>query len=234
MLNKIRQDWPGTEVSQGWFLVLAISILAGVLGSMVTDSFLLLGLPGVVLLMFLVLVDFRWVYFLAIASLPLSMEFAVSGGLATDLPSEPLMVGLMFVFLVYALGVKGPDPKFLKHPITIILLLHLAWIGVVTVTSSNLLVSVKYLLAKTWYIVVFYFMTGLLIRSEKDFKKLFWWFFIPLMLTVLIILLRHSTFGFSFKGHLPSFAPLLPQSCGLCRHYGALFAGCMPGAGLVP
>ena len=248
MLSRIRQDWPGTEVTQYLFLGLAISILAGVLSAMFTNSYLPLGLPALVLLTYLVLVDFRVVYFLLIASLPLSTEFVVSGGLATDLPSEPLMVGLMLVFLTFSLGVRGPAPRFLWHPITLILLIHLLWIGVATIASSLMLVSVKYFLAKTWYIVVFYFMTGLLIRTETDFKRLFWCFFIPLMLTVLVILLRHAAFGFSFRdiyrvlhpfyrnhvayaGIMALFLPLVFLALGWYRRYSGvwwLIAGAIP------
>ncbi len=175
-------------------------ILGSILGSMLINSPILLALPVACLLIFLLIVDFKKVFLMLIACLPLSTEISVIGGVSTDLPTEPLMVVLMLVYFVYALSrPKQLGSSFLVHPISLLLMVHVGWILVTTITSSLLFVSVKYLLAKIWYVTVFYFLAGLLIRNEKDLKQLFWYFFIPLMLTVLIIMVRHASFGFTFR-----------------------------------
>ena len=88
---------------------------------------------------------------------------------------------------------------FLLHPITLFLLLHLAWLMLTVFTSANIIVSFKFLLAKFWYVVVCYFLAASILKTEKDVRKFFWIIFIPFIIAVVITLYRHSTYGFSFE-----------------------------------
>lgn len=182
------------------FWTLSFVVGLSIFGAIILEEPLLVGTPAFLLLVYLTIVDFKMVYFILVACLPLSMEYSFPNGFGTDLPTEPLMVGLMLVFVLYILQKKrsGISAAFLVHPITLLLMLHVGWIFITTITSSLLLVSVKFLLAKLWYVVVFYFMTALIVRNEKLQKMVFWTFFIPLIFTVVVTLLRHSTYGFSF------------------------------------
>ncbi len=186
---------PSALLFGGLALVIAFSIF----GAVILEEYWLAGIPAFLLLLYLTVVDFRKVFFLLIAFLPLSTEIVLPNGFGTDLPSEPLMVGLMLVYLLYSLK-KGKNVQvgFLRHPLTLILFFHLGWIAVTSITSSLFLVSFKYLLAKLWYLICFYFLAGSIIKSEKDYKTFFWYFFIPLTLTVLVTLYRHAGYGFSF------------------------------------
>jgi O-antigen ligase len=184
-----------------WFFwtygaIIACSILLGI----ATELYFLAGLPAFFLLIYLTIVDFRKVFFLLIASIPLSTEIVLPNGFGTDLPSEPLIVGLMLVFLIYlAQPGKRLDIRFLLHPITLLLVAHVGWIYLTTFTSSLWVVSLKFALAKTWYVVVFYFMAGWLLTTEKDIRQLFWAFFYPLLFTVLVVFVRHGLDGFTFQ-----------------------------------
>jgi O-antigen ligase len=66
-------------------------------------------------------------------------------------------------------------------------------------TSQNLLISVKSMLAKGWYVIVFYFWAGRFLNEERDFKALMWWFFVPLFLVTISVVVRHAGYGFSFE-----------------------------------
>ncbi len=179
-----------------WFVSLCILSL---FASIITGEWLLAGAPAFLLLVFLTLVDFRKVFYLLLICIPLSSEVHFSNGFGTDLPTEPLMIGIMLVYFLYLIRHgRTMDARFFKHPITLFLLLHLGWIACTTLTSASFFISFKYLLAKTWYIITFYFMAGWLLKTEEDFKKLFWLVLLPLLFTVLIIVGRHATFGFSF------------------------------------
>lgn len=179
-----------------WFAILCLtSLFIGVL----SGQWLMAGIPAFILLVFLTLVDFRKVFYLLLICIPLSSEVHLPNGFGTDLPTEPLMVGIMLIYLLYLLRhgrTLGAD--FFRHPLTLLLLLHLGWIACTTLTSASFFISFKYLLAKTWYIITFYFMAGLLLKTEEDFKRLFWLVLLPLLFTVVIIVGRHATFGFSF------------------------------------
>ena len=77
-------------------------------------------------------------------------------------------------------------------------MLHLFWIGITALNAGEKIISLKFLLAKIWYIATYYFLAGLLLKTEKDIKIFFKWVFIPLLLTVIIVMIRHALTGFSF------------------------------------
>lgn len=183
----------------GQFSWLASTCLLSLFGGIISGQWLLIGLPALLLLVFLTLVDFRKVFYLLLICIPLSSEVRLPNGFGTDLPTEPLMVGITLIYFLYLIRYgKTMGAAFFKHPLTLLLLLHLGWIACTTLTSASFFISFKYLLAKTWYVVTFYFMAGLLLKTEKDFKQLFWLILLPLLFTVVIIVGRHASFGFSF------------------------------------
>ena len=173
--------------------------LSCVLLGLSLEAYLLLGIPAGLLLGYLTIVDFRMVFFLLLATIPLSTELVFSNGFGTDLPTEPLIVGLMFIYIFYLFKHgKKMDTGFFRHPTTLLVLLHVGWIGVTVLTSVDQVISIKFLLAKTWYIVTFYFLAGHLLKNDQDFKRFFWYIFFPLAITVVVITIRHAAYGFSF------------------------------------
>jgi O-antigen ligase len=108
-----------------------------------------------------------------------------------------LLLGLGLLFFAGKLPRMGG--AFFRHPVTVLLLLHLSWILFTTITSSQIIVSVKFFLAKIWYLGAFYFLAAYLLRSEKSMKTFFWVFVIAILTTVSIVLVRHAAVGFSFK-----------------------------------
>lgn len=181
------------------FLSLGASVLLCIVLAIATGWYFLAGLPALLLLIYLTIVDFRAVFFLLLACLPLSTEIQLPNGFGTDLPTEPLMIGLMLVYGMYVLqNGRQMDVRFFRHPISLLVLLHIAWVLITTLTSELFLVSFKFALAKIWYVAVFYFLAGHLLQSKKDVRTYFWVIFLPLLFTVLITLARHSTYGFSF------------------------------------
>jgi O-antigen ligase len=192
-------SFPGSQ-SHRIFLIYGAVILLSIFAGIATGWYFLAGVPAVLLLAYLCIVDFRTVFYLLLLFIPLSTEVYLPNGFGTDLPTEPLIVGLMLVYFIYVLP-KGREMNtgFLRHPLTLLLLLHVFWIFISTITSNFLFVSVKFSLAKIWYVTVFFFLAGSILNDEKDFRKMFWVIFIPLMFTVLITVARHAAYGFSFQ-----------------------------------
>ncbi len=198
MIQRFNNMMARLDATQTIFLVYAAVMLLSLFAGIATRWYFLAGIPAALLLAYVVLLDFKKVFYLLMFCIPLSTEVYLPGGLGTDLPTEPLMVGLMFVFGLYVVSKpKSLAADFVTHPLTLILLLHIGWIYATAFTSQEVLVSVKFSLAKTWYVAVFFFLAGHLIKTEKDFKTLFWVVLIPLLLTVLIILAKHATYGFA-------------------------------------
>lgn len=191
-----------TRILFNFFSIITIlCLLAGV----VLQNILPMGVPALFLLIYISIVNFRVVFYLLIACIPLSIEYQFPNGFGTDLPSEPLMVGLMLVYFLYALHFGhtfSNAPKgqhFYRNPMTLLLFLHFAWLIVATVHSEAIFFSFKYLLAKTWYIVSFYFLAALLLQKRKDFFEFSWVLFVPLIFTVVSTVFKHALSGFSFE-----------------------------------
>ncbi len=186
------------ESSLWLFFGLSASILLSAGIFVASGEKLVLGLPAGLLLVYQSLVDFRKVFFLLLFTIPLSIEFYF-GGFGTDLPTEPLVVGLMLSYGLFLMTKwKEVDMSFIKHPISLFLLVHLLWIAIATWFSELFLVSFKFLLAKIWYIVGYFFLAASIIKTEKDVKRFFWIIFIPLIIATIVTLIRHSAYGFSF------------------------------------
>ena len=182
------------------FKVFAAIILLSIFAAIAFEAYYVIGIPVLLLIFYLTIVDFRKVFFLLVICIPLSTEFYFPNGLATDLPTEPLMIGLMGVYGIYVLRHgREMSSNFIRHPLALLLMLHLFWIFATTITSSLFLVSFKFSLAKLWYVVTFFFLAGSILKDKKDFKTFFWCILIPLLSTIFIIWVQHAAHGFSFK-----------------------------------
>ena len=144
--------------------------------------------------------DFKWLYFLLILVMPLSIEVNLPGGFSTDLPTEPIVIGLMLVFVFTAfLNPTILKGDFFMHPISILLVIHFGWILSSSIFSTDFVLSLKFLLSKFWYLSVFYFLTGLIIINERILRAIIWIIFIPTIVGIVVIMERHSNFGYLFE-----------------------------------
>jgi O-antigen ligase len=194
MLNlKIDKD-------QLWFFTgFALITILSVSAAFALRQYLLLVVPVVILFGYVALIDFKKIFFLLLFLLPLSTEVEI-GSFGTDLPTEPLMVALLFIFIVFAAAKPHFIPwRFVKHPIVLTLLTHLLWMAFIIMHSENKVVSFKFLLAKTWYIVTFVFVAGIILNSTERLKSFFWLIFIPMSLMIVQTLARYALLGFEFE-----------------------------------
>lgn len=175
-------------------------LLLSIFGAILTNEILLCLAPLAFLLTFQLLIDFRPVFFLLLLVTPVSLEFAVSDSYSTDLPTEPLEILLMFTFIFYVLLKKEYiSTAFINHPVTIILCIHFLWMCVATIFSQDVFVSFKYMLAKTWYIAVFYFLAAHVIKNPQQFRTAFWCLFLPTLFAVFYTLNNHYRYNFAFS-----------------------------------
>ncbi|MBC7448171.1 MAG: O-antigen ligase family protein [Hymenobacteraceae bacterium] len=173
------------------------AVVVGGLGLMLAKDSVVFVLPAVALLGvgLLFLADVRPVLLLLIAVLPLSDNFELPGGVSIDLPSEPLMLLLLALILLKALRGQLPDTRWLRHPITYVLLAQLAWATWTTLFSVELVHSVKYLLSKAWYLASFVIAVGLVVRRPADVRLLVWAFLPGLLFTIGWATARHLSKG---------------------------------------
>ena len=173
-------------------------IVLGVAAAVLTSDLRVLALPFGMIVLFMAITDYRKLYLLLWASIPLSTEVEF-GSIGADLPDEALMLMLMGIaFVLFITKAPRLSMRMFFNPITILLLLHFGWIALTAVTSTQPLISFKFLAAKMWYIAVFYFLTYYLIRKEADLTEWLKWLLIPILATVAWVWVRHAPTGFSF------------------------------------
>lgn len=178
----------------------AILLLASIAAAILTEEILFVMVPLAFLLALQLIVDFRPVFYLLLLVTPGALEYRFEGGFGTDIPTEPLEIILMITFLFYvSLRRENLDRPFYLHPVSIALYIHFAWILVATIYSQDILISFKYVLAKIWYIVVFFLIGGHIIHNEKAFKVAFWCLFLPTFGIVIYTLIKHSQYNFAFS-----------------------------------
>ena len=107
-------------------------------------------------------------FYVLLAVIPWSVEYQFSNVLGTDFPDEPLMwlnALLALVLLIYA--PKRFSKTWLRHPLLWLLLLQLLWAVFTVITSTVPLLSVKWVLAKSWYLLTFV-AAPLLLKAMKN------------------------------------------------------------------
>jgi O-antigen ligase len=123
-------------------------------------------------------------------------------GLGISLPTEPLMAGVLAIFIIKLFYSSNYDRNILKHPLTIVILLSLTWMFITSLTSQLPIVSLKSLIARLWFVVPFYFVGILLFRKMKNIHAFIWLYAIPLVGVIIYTTYNHYLWGFSEQsGH---------------------------------
>ncbi len=108
------------------------------------------------------------------------------------------------------------DSRFLTHPLTIIVLLHLLWMFITAVFSTMPTVSLKYFLSRTWFVVVFYLAGGHLFRSIRSMKIFLWCFIASTAIIVAFTMYKHAQYSFSRGTSYSIIVSVLRGSWDLC------------------
>jgi len=154
--------------------------------------------PVVLLLILFLIQHPHYLFYLLIASIPWSFEFNFSSTLGTDLPDEPLMLlGSLVVFIYFFHRSKELQIKSI-HPLSLIVLLQILWTVVTVTTSTDFILSIKYLLAKSWYLLAFFVLPLLLFRDINFLRKAMFLFLCSMLAVTTIILTRQAANGWSF------------------------------------
>ncbi|MFN3793114.1 MAG: O-antigen ligase family protein [Chitinophagaceae bacterium] len=133
--------------------------------------------------------------------LPLSTELMFTDSLSLDFPGEPLLILLTGAISLLLITRRFSLPHALyQSGLPILVLLHLFWIAITVLFSYEPVLSVKYLLAKTWYVLPLVLLPGIVLQGYKDWEKMALALIIPMFFVVVQSILRHAAHGFSFEG----------------------------------
>lgn len=192
--------------------------------AVITEKYFLLAIPFVFLLILTGWQNKALLFFLLIATLPLSAEYQFSSGLGTDFPDEGLMILVAFLFIVYVLYRPAVIRQSLQHPLLWIFGIYCCWMLVTVIFSTHPLVSVKYILAKSWYAGAFILAPLVLFRDKKNMVITAKTLLLSLLVITVIILFRHSQSGFRFATVNEVVQPFFRNHV----NYSAMLVCCIP------
>lgn len=167
--------------------------------SFLTENYFLIILPFAVLFFYAGWQNKEVAFYLLLFTLPFSFEYHFSPALATDIPDEALMLLVTFIFFAYWLYYPAAlTRKTLTHPLLILLVFGFVWMLIAVIFSTYPLISLKFLLAKTWYMGAFVLAPLLLFKRKEMIAAASVVLTAAMMLVAVITLLRHEEHGFSF------------------------------------
>ncbi len=208
-------------------LVVLIGIAFSVLNLafIVTENFWGLLLPFGLALMAAIVLALDKVLLFLVFSTPLSIAYLDPKlNVGFNLPTEPILFGVLLLFIFKVLYEGSFDRKVVRHPLSLAILFNLFWLTVTSVTSELPLVSFKYLLARIWFVVVYFYLMSQLFKRYKNIKLFFWLFMIPLAGVVLYTIYIHSGEGFSHQASTWVMFPFFKEH----TSYGAVLAMYIP------
>ena len=133
-----------------------------------------------------------------VAITPLSVTLKESDfNVGLSLPGEVLLAGLTVFALVRFLHQGRLPWPILKQPLTWIILIQLAWMGVSILFSEMPLVSFKAVLSRVWFLVPMYFMLGTAFERPWARRLVFPLYTFSLAVAALWTLYVHAQYGFS-------------------------------------
>lgn len=189
-------------------------------------------LPLAILIILLSIFDIEKIMYLMVFSTPLAItlkELGYYDGLDMSLPSEPLMIGITLIYFLNEISHGITDKRILKHPITIIIFIQMGWILLTTLTSELPIISIKFLIARTWFLTSCYFMATQLFKKEKAIIYHLLFYATALAIVAVITTVKHAAFGFDEKtadwivspfyndhtAYGAALAMFIPVTCGL-------------------
>ncbi|MBA3704524.1 MAG: O-antigen ligase family protein [Bacteroidetes bacterium] len=182
--------------------VYALSIIFMLVNAVCTyfEYYYLNLIPAALLIIFLAFFSLDKLIMLVVFLTPLAVNLQhLEGGLGLSLPTEPIIFGIMLIFILKQLYKNTFDKKVLNHPISIAIIINLIWIFITCITSDIPLVSFKFLISRLWFVIVFYFMTTQLFQEFSNIKKFSWLYIIPFTIIIFYTLYNHSLLGFDEK-----------------------------------
>lgn len=201
-------SWP---YHRNLFFSAAVFLISGISAIVFQQPLLLLIPFGWILFPLLfeyVVIKPETIFWLMVVMLPLSTEMNVTPNFGFDFPDEWLLVLLTGISIIKIIHQPAWIPKnLLRSDLFFWLVLYFLWLMTSCYYSEEPLLSVKFLLAKTWYIIPFVLLPQVLLTSQKSIQKLAICLLVPMLFVVIEVLVRHAFYSFSFEDIKKTMAP---------------------------
>ena len=202
-MNRNKRDIISVYVAVLMFLALSAFFV-------VKHQFVFLLTPFVLVFLFVAIFALDKLLLFVVFSTPVSLQLSefVSGlPINMFLPTEPLLFGILLLFILKIIVGHDIDISILKHPISIIIFIQLLWMLITALTSTMLFVSIKYFLARLWFVVGFYILAAHLFKNQKNIGRYIWLYVATLVIVIGYTLYRqyqHGLFDQQFANSAPN------------------------------
>ncbi len=179
------------------YVITAIIVAIGLYFVIKKDTYLAFALPAVIGILLLYVFSLDKVLLLTAFITPLSINIEkITGGLSVSLPAEPLLAGILVMFIAKTIFERRFNSKIAKYPISIVIYVMFIWMIATTITSEMPIVSVKFMVSRLWFIIPSYFLCALLFRDPKNISKFIWYYMAGLIIVVFYTISNHAMHGF--------------------------------------
>ncbi len=167
------------------------------------EIYWLMLLPFLLVILYLYFYSLDKILLLITMLTPLAINITqFEFNVGVSIPTEPLMLGVLLVFIVKLFYTDNFDKKIWTHPMTIVIGLQLIWMLVTSVTSDLPMVSFKHLLARLWFVIPFYLLGIALFKKLPNIPLFIWCYTLPLIVVIGYTTYHHSLWGFNEEqGH---------------------------------
>lgn len=180
-----------------WLYVISALFVAISLYLLVNkNNYLFFAVPVVLGILLLYIFSLDKVMMLISFTIPLSVTLKEFEQLAVSLPAEPLLAGVMILFIAKLLYEGNYDRKISHHPIAIVIYCIFLWMIVTTITSEMPLVSIKFIVSRLWFVIPSFFFCALLFKKPKNIDRFIWLYIASLCIVVVYTTIIHAQHGF--------------------------------------
>lgn len=137
-------------------------------------------------------------FLLLIGSIPWSAELTFGFNLSTDIPDEPLMWLISLSSALYLLRLQKKEFSELFHPLVLIVLFQFLWTLISVLNSNNFVFSLKFLLAKGWYVLSFLIFPIILFKNIQWLKRAALLLMLSVFAATVVAVIRHASYQFEF------------------------------------
>ena len=181
----------------GWLYLIAALFVAVALYLLVNKhNYLFFAVPVVLGILLLYIFSLDKVMMLISFTVPLSVILKEFEQLAVSLPAEPLLAGVLVLFIAKLLYEGNYDRKIARHPVSIVIICMFVWMVVTTITSEMPLVSIKFIVSRLWFIIPSFFFCALLFKKPKNIDWFIWLYIASLCIVVVYTTINHAKHGF--------------------------------------
>lgn len=188
------------KIELRWFYGIMFSFISFSLFMLVKENYWIAALPVFAVIIYLAVFSLDVILLIVAFCTPLSVVLNdKTSGPALSIPGEPLMFGVLLIFVFKFIFEGRFDRKILYHPVTLAIAFHLSWMFITSLTSTFPLVSFKHLLSQLWFIIPIYLLGTQLFRQKNNIKKFIWLYTSTLFIVIIYTFIRHAENGWTQK-----------------------------------